>query len=75
MALNKDVLGQALYNAASAFNDGEYPQIEDARKAFWKAIAEAFINHITGSGIVKVPGTGLNAGSNPVTGEATGTIQ
>jgi hypothetical protein len=75
MALDKDVLGMALYDARDAFNNKTYQQlvdeygtIENARIAACKADAEAIINHLTTHAII--PATGLVAPNGAVTGEA-----
>jgi hypothetical protein len=76
MALSKDVLGAALYNRAQGFNDQE-ESLDQARRDFWKAVAEEIINHIKSNAMLTVPGTGLAAppGGGPVTGvSTTGTI-
>lgn len=80
--LDKDVLGQALYDKRKVFDDltydeivSEYGSIEAARLAACKADAEAIINHFKTAAQLSVPGTGLAAGSSPVTGiSVTGTI-
>jgi|RhiMetdeSRZDD1v2_1073273.scaffolds.fasta_scaffold04435_24 hypothetical protein len=77
MALNKDVLGTALYSKAQSFNDRDIDNIDQARRDFWKAVAEEIVNHIKSSASLNVPGTGLVApsGGGPVTGiSTTGTI-
>jgi hypothetical protein len=77
MALNKDILGTALYTRAGNFNDKDIENIEQARQDFWKAIAEEIVNHIKTNATLNVPGTGLTtaAGGGPVTGVSiTGTI-
>lgn len=75
MALDKDILGTALYNTAQNWNDQQFADINVSRQAFWKAIAEVIINHFKVNGVVVVPGTGLTAGADPVTGIANGTIE
>lgn len=77
MALNKDVLGAALYNRAGSYNDKDIQNIEQARQEFWKGVAEEIINHIKSSATLNVPGTGLTTppGGGAVTGVSiTGTI-
>jgi hypothetical protein len=77
MALNKDLLGAALYNRAQSFNDHDIDNIDQTRRDFWKAIAEEIVNHIKSNAGVTVPGTGFVAppGGGPVTGiSTTGTI-
>ena len=76
MALNKDALGAALYNRVQIFNDQE-ESIDQARRDFWKAVADEIINHIKINATLTIPGTGLVApsGGGPVTGvSTTGTI-
>jgi hypothetical protein len=78
MALNKDVLGTALYNKAQNYNNINSENIEQTRLDFWKAIAEEIIKHIQSSATLTVPGLGLIAPQfgGPVTGTSiTGTIQ
>lgn len=78
MALDKDILGQALYDRAAASNDVYIApeDMEAARLAFWKGMADEIINHFKTNGVLRVPGTGLNAGTTPVSGlSITGTIQ
>ena len=77
MALNKEVLGTALYNRAKDFNDQDIENIDQARRDFWKAVADEIIKHITSTATLNVPGTGLIApsGGGPVSGiSITGTI-
>lgn len=84
MALNKDVLGMALYNRRVAFSDMDmdalvatYGSLEGARKAMAKADADEIIKHFIANITIKIPGTGLVApsGGGVVTGIAvTGTI-
>lgn len=73
MALNKDVLGAALYNAAKDFNDKEPPEdVEANRLAYWKVIADEIIKHIKiGQVSVTVATTGTAVAQ---TGTGTGTI-
>lgn len=71
MALNKDILGEALYNKSKLWNDknpDEIGDIEDARKAFWTAIAEEVINHFKMNAVI--PGAGLVAPNGAVSGAA-----
>lgn len=85
MALNKDVLGLALYNKRVAFNDKtyddlvqQYGTIEAARLAACEADAEAIIDHFKNNGVLIVPAAGLIApsGGGAVTGQSqTGHIQ
>lgn len=77
MALNKDTLGQALYNVRLDFNNKSYEELmqqygnmEAARLAMCKAEAEVIINHIKTEAIgVYQPGA-LVAGQVPVTATA-----
>lgn len=77
--LNKDTLGQALYDFAKSYNDkapDEIGDIEAARLAFWKGIADEVIKHLKNNIVLKIPGTGLVAGANAVTGlSITGQIE
>jgi hypothetical protein len=75
MALNKDALGQQLYDAANSFNNQDIApeQLEQSRKDFWKAVAETIINHITSSAQVTVNVTTVGS-STTQTGQGTGTI-
>jgi hypothetical protein len=75
MALNKDLLGTALFNMAQDFNNKDFENIEQARLDFWKGVAKEIIDHIKSSAVLNVPGTGLAAPNGPVTGiSITGTI-
>lgn len=75
MALNKDVLGLDLYNRANNYNEVNIVDLEAARLAFWKNIAEGIIEHFKSNGVLHVPGLGLTAGATAVTGQSnTGTI-
>jgi len=77
MALNKDLLGAALYNKAQGYNDQDIDDIDQARRDFWIAIAGEIINHLKSNATISVPGLGLVApsGGGPVTGiSTTGTI-
>jgi hypothetical protein len=83
MALNKDILGAAIYNARASFCNKDYDTLladygnneEAMRLAICKAEAEAIINHFTANAVLTVPGTGLAAPNGAVTGSSTtGTI-
>jgi hypothetical protein len=74
MALNKDVLGAALYSVAKQYNDIDADNLEAARTEFWKGVAGEIITHIINAAVVTVPGTGLAAPNGPVTGGASGKI-
>lgn len=54
MALNKDVLGAALKTMAEEFNNINVEDLETAKEAFWKGVAEQIINHIKTAGVVNV---------------------
>jgi hypothetical protein len=79
MALNKDVLGTALYNQAKQWNEKTTDQLgdlENSRLEFWKAVADTIIQHLKTAAILKVPGIGLGSPSGPVTGVSiTGNIE
>lgn len=79
MALNKDVLGQGLFDAEQQFNDkapDELGDINTARLSFWKVMADTIIEHFKANGELVVPGTGLVAPNGAVTGQSiTGRIQ
>lgn len=75
MAMDKDVLGQALYDARNAFNNrsiddlvNEYGSIEAVRLEAAKVDAECFINHL--KTFANIPGLGLIAPNGAVTGSA-----
>ena len=73
MALDKDVLGQTLYDALTAFNNKDITatgSIEDARLAFAKATAGAIIDHFTTNAIIPSAGLVAPSGGGPVTGTA-----
>ena len=82
MALNKDILGQAIYNVRNAFSnktvsqlETQYGTLEAARLECAKQEAEAIINHFKAT-VVHVPGAGLTAPNGPVGGQSiTGKIQ
>lgn len=60
MALNKEILGLALYNKAMSLNNklpADIGDIEQARKDFWEAIAEEVISHIKIYGQVNTTGS------------------
>lgn len=64
MALNKDVLGVALKSAADAFNEQNIVPTDAAALAeyrlnFWKAVAEAVINHFKTAGVVTTFGNSV----------------
>lgn len=82
MAMNKNTLGQAIYDCRSSFSNkttqdliDQYGSLEAARLAACKAEAEVIINHITSNAALTVPGVGLTAPNGPVAGTSTtGTI-
>jgi hypothetical protein len=80
MALNKDILGQALYDGRNLFANKtvddlitEFGSLEAARLAAAKKDAEIIINHFKTAGVVTVAvnTTGTAAAQ---TGSGTGTI-
>lgn len=84
MALNKDVLGQARYNASLPFMDKTITELEttygslaNARLEAIKADSDAIINHFKASSVLTIPALGFISASpgSPVTGTSvTGTI-
>lgn len=77
MALDKDILGTDLYNRAAVYNEVAITDMEAARLAFWKNIAQGIIDHFKNNGVLHVPGAGLIApsGGGAVTGTSNiGTI-
>jgi hypothetical protein len=84
VALDKDVLGQALYDMRNGFWNNktideliaEYGTLEAARLEACKKEADVIIQHFKTNGVLSVPGLGLFAGSTPITGTSvTGHIQ
>lgn len=83
MALDKDILGQDLYDIRNTFFNNKtlaqleatYGTIENARLEACKKEAEVIIEHFKNNAVLIVPGTGLTAGATPVTGTSnTGTM-
>ena len=81
MALDKDILGLALYNRREDFCNktmqeliDEYGSFEGAKMAMAKADAEEIINHLKNQAVITLNPTGLSAGPNPVTGSAQSQI-
>lgn len=77
MAMNKDILGAALKTALDEFNNKnptELGDIDAARLAFCKALANEVIEHIKSAALITLVPAGLTAGANPVVGTATSTI-
>ncbi len=84
MALNKDILGLALYDVRAIYCNktideiiDEYGSLEAARLHACKAEAEAIIDHFKNNIAISIPGTGLIApgGGGAVTGASvTGSI-
>lgn len=75
MALDKNILGDDLYNRVQAFNEVDILDLDLARRNYWKTVAEGIINHFKNNGVLNVPGLGLVAGATAVTGlSVTGTI-
>lgn len=79
MALDKEILGQNLFDAEQQFNDktpDELGDINEARLNFWKVMAQTIIDHFKSNGELIVPGVGLAAPNGAVTGQSTtGRIQ
>lgn len=76
MALNKDILGQSLYDRMVGFNNKTPEQtgdIEAARLAFCKALADEVINHFKTAGVVSVNVVTAGTATNH-TGTGTGSI-
>lgn len=72
--LDKDVLGQALYDSEKQFNDVDITDMEAARLSFWKVQADVIINHFKTAGVINV--TVTTAGSATAqSGSGTGTIE
>lgn len=57
MALDANILGTALYTAANAYNDQDIQNLEQARRDFWKAVAQEIVTHIVTQGVVTTTGT------------------
>lgn len=80
MPLNKDILGTDIYNALSQFNDKSpavLGDLETARLAFCKVLADEIIKHFISNIKLTIPATGFVSASpgSPVTGSSiTGTI-
>lgn len=80
--LDKDVLGQALYEARNQFDNlsndaiiAQFGSLEDFRLAVCKSDAKVIIEHFTANAKLTIPGLGLVAGTNAVTGTSvTGTL-
>lgn len=80
--LNKDILGQALYDVRNSYSNktlqnliDTYGSLEGARLSQAKDEADAIINHFKTNAKLTVPGTGLASPSGAVTGSSiTGTI-
>ncbi len=81
MALDKDILGQLLYNTRNVFSNRtyddlieEYETIEAVKLAACKAEAETIIDHFKTAGVVSV--TVTTTGTETAhTGSGTGTIE
>ena len=78
MALDKDILGQAIYTVLGQFDNitndqliEQYGSMEEFRKALCIALAGSIIDHFKSNAVLTVPGTGMVAGSSPVTGVST----
>lgn len=75
MSLNKDILGQLLFDVRNTFNNrtmddliAQYGTLDAVRLAICKADAEAIISHI--KDYADVPALGLVAPNGNVTGTA-----
>jgi len=75
--LDKDILGQALYDVRAIYSNKTndqlvttYGTIEAARLHAAKAEANAIIEHIKSNMKLTVPGTGLTVGATAVTGSS-----
>ena len=75
MALDKDILGQALSDKANEYNDKNIADINAARLEFWTGIADVVISHFKANGVinVNVTTTGM-ATAQTGTGTGTGKI-
>lgn len=76
MALNKDILGVALYDGFVSFNNKNIEQtgnLEDARLAFCKVMADEIIKHLKTAAVVNVTVVTTGTATNH-TGTGTGTI-
>lgn len=77
MALDHNILGQALYNTTLKYNEKTMQQlggnIENVRLNFWKDVAKEVIDHIKINGEGKYQG-GLMAGSTAVSAPGNGTV-
>jgi hypothetical protein len=80
MALNKDVLGVALYNARNVFNDKtleelitQYGSLGGVRLAMAKADAKEIIDHFIAQGVITVTVTTTGT-TTAHSGGGTGTI-
>jgi hypothetical protein len=76
MALNKDILGTALYNRLNEFNNKDIDatgNMEAARLSFCKALADEVINHIKTAAVVNVT-VSTTGTATAHTGTGTGTI-
>ena len=76
MALNKDILGQAFYDAFDAFNNklpNDIGDIEATRLAFCKVMANEIINHFKTAGVVEVT-VSTTGTATAQTGTGSGTI-
>ena len=71
MALNKDILGQALYEASNTFNDTDIDpaDLEAKRLEWWTVLADTVINHFHTNGVIYVTTAGTASAQS-----GTGTI-
>jgi hypothetical protein len=73
--LNGNVLGQMMYDAASAWNDKDIApeNLEQVRKDFWNAVAVQIVQHIQTAAVVNVE-VQTTGTASAQTGTGTGTI-
>ena len=77
MALNKDILGLAIYTALEDYNNKPPDDIADMeafRLAACKVIAHEVIEHFKANAVITLAPLGLVAGVTAVTGTATSTL-
>ena len=82
MALDKDILGQSIYDVRAIYSNKTssqlittYGSLEAAKLHAAKAEANIIINHFKTAAILTIPGAGLLAGATAVTGSSiTGNI-
>ena len=74
MALNKDILGTALYNAELIFNETfiDPVDMEAARLEFWKKVADQIISHFKANIEINIPAAGISVTDESSTWPAAG---